>query len=527
MQVFERKPRFGGRIKTVGVGGDHHEGGEGRAHWYEAGASRIGVGHARVLALAAELGCRTLPGDPRGENASAGASLAATAAELEACRRAFVAAHGPAALEDVTCSDVLRLARGPEAARRLEAAWGFRSSLREMNAHDFFRHALPQYTHRAYVTLQGGIGALVDALLRALRAPPLRDRVTLRSGARVSSVSVQAEDSGPSRSRRRGVALRVREGDGDNDHEARHEFDAVFLALPAEALAALRGAPRAYRTSLWGCVSRNRLIRCFARYDNGAPPPTASARAHAHTATHAPRWRQILYRDHDEADQLYRELRLPDAQRLLRERARAQHGDAWARFGDNATDVYYWKAGTHSWRPSLLADNHYARALQPDARAPWFVAGASLSHYQHWMEGALETAQDAYARWCRYALERLPQCRSASARRRTRRRLRRLLLRRRDDPRDARDAARDAPEHRACAAAADARWTMADVRRRRWVVLDGYVYDVSRMVAQHPGGAALLERHRGQDISEAYHRVGHSAASRAWVEGMCVGRLAA
>jgi cytochrome b involved in lipid metabolism len=64
---------------------------------------------------------------------------------------------------------------------------------------------------------------------------------------------------------------------------------------------------------------------------------------------------------------------------------------------------------------------------------------------------------------------------------------------------------------------------MADVKRERWVVLDGYVYDVSGMVDRHPGGAALLERMRGRDISDVYHRIGHSSTARAWVEEGCVG----
>jgi len=46
------------------------------------------------------------------------------------------------------------------------------------------------------------------------------------------------------------------------------------------------------------------------------------------------------------------------------------------------------------------------------------------------------------------------------------------------------------------------------------------------MVDRHPGGAALLERMRGRDISDVYHRIGHSSTARAWVEEGCVGVLA-
>jgi hypothetical protein len=199
---------------------------------------------------------------------------------------------------------------------------------------------------------------------------------------------------------------------------------------------------------------------------------------------------------------------MPKGLDVLRGLTRDALGPAWAGFGDGDTDVYYWKRGTHSWKPKLTAADHYARALQPDAKAPWFVVGASLSHYQHWMEGALETAYDAYAKFCRYTQEwwgvhgrRRARSSASTADRPTR-----VYL------------------HKACAHPTK-RWTMADVQRERWVVLDGYVYDVSGMVDRHPGGAALLERMRGRDISDVYHRIGHSSTARAWVEEGCVGVL--
>jgi cytochrome b involved in lipid metabolism len=78
--------------------------------------------------------------------------------------------------------------------------------------------------------------------------------------------------------------------------------------------------------------------------------------------------------------------------------------------------------------------------------------------------------------------------------------------------------------HHACAE--DARkHTMADVKRRNWVVLDGYVYDVQPFMDRHPGGRALLQRMLGTDITTAYHRIGHSSTARAWAEENCMGVL--
>ena len=79
--------------------------------------------------------------------------------------------------------------------------------------------------------------------------------------------------------------------------------------------------------------------------------------------------------------------------------------------------------------------------------------------------------------------------------------------------------------HKTCKKANKA-WTMTEVQQKQYVALDGYVYDVKDIVERHPGGAAILQKMLGKDISEAYHRIGHSSTARAWVEEHCVGRLA-
>jgi NAD(P)H-flavin reductase/cytochrome b involved in lipid metabolism len=82
--------------------------------------------------------------------------------------------------------------------------------------------------------------------------------------------------------------------------------------------------------------------------------------------------------------------------------------------------------------------------------------------------------------------------------------------------------------------------TMKDVKRairtgNKWVILDGWVFDVTQFLPNHPGGAYLLESAVGSDIGqwffgrEAFSRqVGrHSHSQRAHniLRGMCVGVL--
>ena len=196
---------------------------------------------------------------------------------------------------------------------------------------------------------------------------------------------------------------------------------------------------------------------------------------------------------------------MPNGLNVVRNITKRTLGDAWAEFGEHDTDIYFWKRGTHSWKPKLTSTDHYSRVLQPDAKSPWFVIGASFSHYQHWMEGAFETAYDAYTKFCRYTNEWWG-----------------VNQRKRNVSKNNTKSNTTVYLHKACAQPTK-QWTMEEVQKQRFVVLDGYVYDVSSMVARHPGGAALLERMRGRDISEMYHRIGHSSTARAWVEEGCVG----
>ena len=550
--LYERKPRFGGRVKTVRTDDG----------WYEAGASRVGDTHTRVRQFAKSVGCTEVALPTSYDQRH---TLPPLHARFKAIHKRFIKAHGEAALESLTWHDVLTLECTSLAERDdLERRWGFLSVLTEMNAADFWAHAMPQYRCKTYVTFEGGLQTMVDNAVEALRTPPLQARTTVEPLVRVLRVDPVTRNG------RRRVRLTV-EPDVDymalptpgapvhhHVHKRTKTYDAVFLALPAEALAELEGDPARY-PHLWSSVSRNRLLRCYARFGGGetgkhtagstvAPRqrgrrgrrrtssatrrrgstastrrPSRRARSDADlckatvattalcrcTSTHSAQWKQIAYCDHRHADHLYNVLRMPKGLDVLRGLTRDALGPAWAGFGDGDTDVYYWKRGTHSWKPKLTAADHYARALQPDAKAPWFVVGASLSHYQHWMEGALETAYDAYAKFCRYTQEWW----GVHGRRRVR----------------SSASATDRPTrvylHKACAHSTK-RWTMADVKRERWVVLDGYVYDVSDMVDRHPGGAALLERMRGRDISDVYHRIGHSSTARAWVEEGCMGVLA-
>lgn len=59
-----------------------------------------------------------------------------------------------------------------------------------------------------------------------------------------------------------------------------------------------------------------------------------------------------------------------------------------------------------------------------------------------------------------------------------------------------------------------------------WVLIEGVVYDVTRFLYEHPGGARTLLPWLGRDASQAFARVGHSRAAEILMANFRVARLA-
>lgn len=563
--LIERKDHFGGRVKTVRVHHDYPKapcsscGGGG---WYEAGASRIADTHRRVRQLARAVGCVEHPLPNSYDHHEQLRRMLCTFGTLYTQFCAKHPARTNQALQAISWYDLLtqECASLPDRDALVEQ-WGFRSVLVEMNAHDFWHYAMPQYVAKTYYTLEGGLQSLPDALLRQLQAMP---NVDVRKGSRV--LQVVSATAGRLRVLSQDDAVVALTPDSNHGQRS-EEYDMVVLALPAEELALLQGEPRRH-SHLWEAVSRNRLIRCYAKYSThlrkststtgtlraarrASSPhrtsrrqkgrqPTPSGRnlgdlaqptvrrsiLRKCTTTHAPQWVQLSYCDHRHADTVVDTLRMPKGLRHLRKVVRHVLGRSWGTFRDADFDVHYWKHGTHSWKPQLAADDHYDRCLQPDAKVPLFVVGSSLSHYGHWMEGALETVDDAYRKSWRWGVEWLGFGKARKHRGLTRTHTKAEHATSHTTNAPLSETTTNAAQylHHKCDHDSTTR-TMAEVKSRGWVVLDGYVYDVSDIGHSHPGGSKLITNMRGKDLSAAYHRVGHSAGARAWIERYCKGRL--
>lgn len=543
--LMERKDRYGGRVKTIRVqdnseGDSDSDSNKQRTDfgWYEAGASRVAQSHNRVRHLANQLKCKELLLPASYDRHRGIQHLHKT---FQTIYQKFVNEHSEDGLYCVSWSDVMKMMCPPDIYTTLMREWGFQSVLIEMNAYDFWHYAMPQYLSEKYFTYENGLQSIIDTLVAELEKSSIISLHTNTKVLNIQSIHTSHNISQLNVSYQNDEDVSIYNTKNTNTCHTKKTFDMVCCALPAEAIEEIRGIPQ-YYSHFWSSVSRNHLIRCYTKYKSTINKQTSTHKQqktkkrktsfmkrnikqlsnanitrsilHKCTTTHSSRWFQLSYCDNTHADHIYNLLRLPKGIQQLRKEVSKTIGKQWANFEDTDIDVHFWRSGTHSWKPQLLSDNHYSRVLQLDSKIPLFVVGSSFSHYQHWMEGALETVHDAYKKMWRFAVEwwniGTTKKRYITQLSKMSRQQQQLL---------------QTPFylHNKCNSTTS--FTMNDVKKHKYVVLDGYVYDIQPIMDQHPGGRKLLENMLGHDISKPYHRIGHSSTARAWVEQHCKGTL--
>mmetsp|Transcript_74356 Transcript_74356/g.174528 ORF Transcript_74356/g.174528 Transcript_74356/m.174528 type:complete len:130 (+) Transcript_74356:8-397(+) len=62
-----------------------------------------------------------------------------------------------------------------------------------------------------------------------------------------------------------------------------------------------------------------------------------------------------------------------------------------------------------------------------------------------------------------------------------------------------------------------------DSQENCWIQIKGKVYDVSKFLADHPGGDAVLLEYAGQDATQAFDDIGHSGDAVQQLDDFLVG----
>jgi len=57
-----------------------------------------------------------------------------------------------------------------------------------------------------------------------------------------------------------------------------------------------------------------------------------------------------------------------------------------------------------------------------------------------------------------------------------------------------------------------------------WIIIDGYVYDITTFAAMHPGGELLILSFAGKDATETFYSL-HRHEVIVKFQGMCIGQV--
>eukprot|EP01129_Flabellula_baltica_P009174 TRINITY_DN3704_c0_g1_i1.p1 TRINITY_DN3704_c0_g1~~TRINITY_DN3704_c0_g1_i1.p1 ORF type:complete len:136 (+),score=31.48 TRINITY_DN3704_c0_g1_i1:2-409(+) len=73
-------------------------------------------------------------------------------------------------------------------------------------------------------------------------------------------------------------------------------------------------------------------------------------------------------------------------------------------------------------------------------------------------------------------------------------------------------------------------YTMKQVRKHNrehdcWVVVDGFVYDLTSFIGQHPGGGQLLVDRAGKDVTEDFYSDDHTENAETVARDYLIGKL--
>lgn len=64
-----------------------------------------------------------------------------------------------------------------------------------------------------------------------------------------------------------------------------------------------------------------------------------------------------------------------------------------------------------------------------------------------------------------------------------------------------------------------------EIRRKKYHVIHGKVYDLHEFKYEHPGGKEILDNHAGMDCTEAFDAIRHSEMAQNMMKKFCIGEL--
>ena len=268
-------------------------------------------------------------------------------------------------------------------------------------------------------------------------------------------------------------------------HKTKYKTKQVICAIPPHQLKKMEYFKK--YLDLLNCVESNNYIRIFGEFNNFSKKSADSF--HIHNDTVIP---QIISRGDGIVQMAYADSILAENLRdivvigkfkklwnIIQSQLRLRLSSENLKW----VDYFYWKRGTHFWKPHVNVSEFYKTILQPDPELNLFIIGEAFSHHQAWIEGSLETSQDVIQKITNQNLK------SNYSKNRN------LRIPKTIPPKTKKLN----------------KTKKQNKTKTKWIEYEGVRYDISKFMNNHPGGLDAISSGLGKDITEIFKSVGHSS----------------
>ena len=366
--LFERKPRLGGRIKSVAIG---------KEIVYDSGALRISREHKKTLKMLVDL---NLTGNLKPFNLTTSYHLgsARKSAQLDnpnasAIRTVLSKTRQlPVAVKRVnTFESVGTLHCGYDTTQRAIIESGYDADMTTLNFVDYLEDV--DIYKKPFYRLRDGLTQIISRLAK-------------RIGSDCIKVNAELKSIRHSHSK---FEIRV--------NNMRYTCSKLVLAIPQESL--LRIPFLHEHTTLFKSVSANNYMRVYAVY------PVHQGKTWFHdierVVTALP-IRQVIPIDKNRG---LIQIAYCDSRFATLLNNANINGKLYTIIENSLRQIFphkqipppsyikahYWSAGTHWWLPHVNSKTASRQIIQPDSTKALFVVGEAYSLHQGWIEGALQT----------------------------------------------------------------------------------------------------------------------------------------
>ena len=416
--LLEKKDRIGGRLKTVERNGKK----------FDVGGIRYSLTHHKKLAKL----CKDLSIE-NGEH-RVYPQHTKDVRFIKNTLKTISNSFSEKELKSNTIEYFLRRIESSSQVGRFIQAWGYSGNLQNAQAYWFLKSTSSMYNGGRLYYMKSGFGNLISILRQNIQS-----EIKTTCGVRNIEKDIR-------------VGFKIYMEDETVYHSKK-----VICALPPEALLKMNYFDK-HRTIL-STVTSNNYIRIFGEIETKQKFLSHSGNELIpQTISRGDGIVQLAYADSKKAEYLrnsYLNGTFPTKE--IVEKFQLGPDPKWV-------ESFYWKNGTHYWNPYVDVENTYKSILNPDNDL--FIVGEAFSKKQAWIEGALETVDDALM------FKPIRPGKHLS------------LKKKRVVKKDA-----------------------------HWVIYRGIKYDVTKYEKNHPGGN-VIKIGRGKDITEMFDSVPHSEFAR-------------